>query len=117
MSPRYQGFPVPSTTRAWRMRRSKSAAEQATAASQRNKGRKRMDTYYFNGLSQSLPTRGLSLKIYLTQSKFRHNLSIVTQITRPEIEDSFRRAGLRCTPQRFGVMEFLIRRPVHATAD
>jgi Fur family transcriptional regulator, peroxide stress response regulator len=25
--------------------------------------------------------------------------------------------GLRCTPQRFGVMEFLIRQPVHATAD
>ena len=37
--------------------------------------------------------------------------------TRPEIEASFRRAGLRCTPQRYGVMEFLVRRPVHATAD
>src|SRR5260370_40866867 len=37
--------------------------------------------------------------------------------TRPQIEDSFRRAGLRCTPQRYGVMEFLVRRPVHATAD
>ena len=39
------------------------------------------------------------------------------QKTRPEIEDWFRRAGLRCTPQRYGVMEFLVRRPVHATAD
>src|SRR5437870_2952788 len=39
------------------------------------------------------------------------------QRTRPEIEESFRRVGLRCTPQRYGVMEFLVRRPVHATAD
>ena len=37
--------------------------------------------------------------------------------TLPDIEDSFRRAGLRCTPQRYGVMDFLVRRPVHATAD
>jgi Fur family peroxide stress response transcriptional regulator len=37
--------------------------------------------------------------------------------SRPEIEDLFRRSGLRCTPQRYGVMEFLVRRPVHATAD
>jgi Fur family peroxide stress response transcriptional regulator len=42
---------------------------------------------------------------------------VLKKITRPEIEDSFRRAGLRCTPQRYGVMEFLIRQPVHATAD
>ncbi len=32
------------------------------------------------------------------------------QKTRPQIEESFR-------PQRYGVMEFLVRRPVHATAD
>src|SRR5438445_533404 len=37
--------------------------------------------------------------------------------SRPEIEDLFRRSGLRCTPQRYGVMEFLVGRPVHATAD
>ena len=37
--------------------------------------------------------------------------------TLPDIEDSLRRAGLRCTPQRYGVMDFLLRRPVHATAD
>lgn len=36
---------------------------------------------------------------------------------RPEIEQSFRAAGVRCTPQRYRVMEFLMRRPVHATAD
>ena len=29
----------------------------------------------------------------------------------------FERAGLRKTPQRFDVLEFLARRPVHATAD
>jgi Fur family peroxide stress response transcriptional regulator len=37
--------------------------------------------------------------------------------TRSEIGDSFRRVGIRCTPQRCGVMEFLARKPVHATAD
>ena len=35
---------------------------------------------------------------------------------RRDIEMSFERAGLRLTPQRFDVMEFLARRPIHATA-
>jgi len=39
------------------------------------------------------------------------------QPTRPEIEEAFRRVGLRRTPQRFDVMDFLLRHPVHATAD
>jgi len=33
------------------------------------------------------------------------------------LEEHFERAGLRKTPQRFDVLEYLARRPVHATAD
>ncbi len=36
---------------------------------------------------------------------------------RPEIESFFQASGLRRTPQRFDVMEFLMSKPVHATAD
>lgn len=36
---------------------------------------------------------------------------------KPEITDAFRRRGLRCTPQRFTVFDFLLRHPLHATAD
>jgi Fur family peroxide stress response transcriptional regulator len=34
-----------------------------------------------------------------------------------KIESAFRANGLRCTPQRFFVMEHLMRHPVHATAE
>ena len=34
-----------------------------------------------------------------------------------EIAAAFRHASLRSTPQRFAVLEFLMRRPVHATAE
>jgi Fur family peroxide stress response transcriptional regulator len=30
---------------------------------------------------------------------------------------AFRERGLRCTPQRYVVLDYLIRHPVHATAD
>ena len=33
------------------------------------------------------------------------------------LEAHFERAGLRKTPQRFDVLEYLARRPIHATAD
>lgn len=36
---------------------------------------------------------------------------------KPAIEEAFRERGLRCTPQRYGVMEYLMRHPVHATAE
>jgi Fe2+ or Zn2+ uptake regulation protein len=36
---------------------------------------------------------------------------------RPEILAAFKQRGLRCTPQRYGVLECLLRRPVHATAE
>jgi Fur family transcriptional regulator, peroxide stress response regulator len=35
----------------------------------------------------------------------------------PEIPAAFRAAGLRLTPQRHAVLEFLARRPVHATVE
>ena len=34
-----------------------------------------------------------------------------------ELLDAFRAAGLRSTPQRFAVLEYLVRRGVHATAE
>jgi Fur family peroxide stress response transcriptional regulator len=34
-----------------------------------------------------------------------------------KLEELFERAGLRVTPQRHDVLDFLVRRPVHATAD
>src|SRR6266542_7033106 len=33
-----------------------------------------------------------------------------------EIAEAFQAAGLRSTPQRYAVLEFLLRQPVHATA-
>ncbi len=33
------------------------------------------------------------------------------------LEQHFDRAGLRKTPQRYDVLEYLVRRPIHATAD
>ncbi len=37
--------------------------------------------------------------------------------TRPEIASAFRERGLRCTPQRYGVLDYLVRHPVHPTAQ
>lgn len=37
--------------------------------------------------------------------------------TKPEIVESFRDRGLRCTPQRYGVLDYLRHHPVHPTAD
>lgn len=37
--------------------------------------------------------------------------------TSTELEQAFRAAGLRPTAQRYAVLEFLARTPVHATAD
>ena len=34
-----------------------------------------------------------------------------------QLEEHFRRVGLRATAQRYDVLAFLARRPVHATAD
>ena len=36
---------------------------------------------------------------------------------RAEVTEAFRAAGLRVTAQRYAILEFLARRPVHATAD
>jgi Fur family peroxide stress response transcriptional regulator len=38
-------------------------------------------------------------------------------LKRPQIEQLFEDRGVRCTPQRFVVMNFLVQNPVHATAD
>jgi Fe2+ or Zn2+ uptake regulation protein len=35
----------------------------------------------------------------------------------PAILDALRAAGVRCTPQRYAVLEFLVREHTHATAD
>jgi Fur family peroxide stress response transcriptional regulator len=35
----------------------------------------------------------------------------------PDIEHHLRSSGLRCTAQRFGVLQYLAGEPVHATAD
>ena len=37
--------------------------------------------------------------------------------TRADFDRHFQRVGLRCTPQRLDVLEYLVRRPIHATAD
>ena len=37
--------------------------------------------------------------------------------TAEKIENVFEANGLRCTPQRFFVMEYLMRHPVHPTAE
>lgn len=34
-----------------------------------------------------------------------------------EITEAFRRSALRCTPQRYVVLDYLMQSPVHATAD
>ncbi len=34
-----------------------------------------------------------------------------------ELADAFRAVTLRATPQRYAVLEYLLRKPVHATAD
>lgn len=39
------------------------------------------------------------------------------RITKTELDACFRRAGLRRTPQRYGVLQFLLDHSVHATAD
>jgi Fur family peroxide stress response transcriptional regulator len=36
---------------------------------------------------------------------------------KPEILETLRRSGVRCTSQRYAVLEFLARPPVHATAE
>jgi len=36
---------------------------------------------------------------------------------RLELDQHFQRAGLRSTPQRRDVLEYLVRKPIHATAD
>jgi Fur family peroxide stress response transcriptional regulator len=36
---------------------------------------------------------------------------------RTEFDRHFKRVGLRCTPQRRDVLEYLARKPIHATAD
>jgi Fur family transcriptional regulator, peroxide stress response regulator len=36
---------------------------------------------------------------------------------KPEIATAFRACGLRCTPQRYAVFHYLMKHPVHATAD
>jgi Fe2+ or Zn2+ uptake regulation protein len=40
-------------------------------------------------------------------------LAIVTS----RVDEAFAGSGLRPTPQRYAVLEFLARRPVHATAE
>lgn len=37
--------------------------------------------------------------------------------SKPEIVAAFRDRGLRCTPQRYVVLDYLVRHPVHASAD
>jgi len=36
---------------------------------------------------------------------------------RSDLDQHFQRAGLRSTPQRRDVLEYLVRKPIHATAD
>ena len=35
----------------------------------------------------------------------------------PKIVAAFRERGLRCTPQRYAVLDYVMRHPVHATAE
>jgi Fe2+ or Zn2+ uptake regulation protein len=44
-------------------------------------------------------------------------MSKQVQLPSPAVTSAFRAAGLRCTPQRFAVLDFLFRGKVHATAD
>lgn len=37
--------------------------------------------------------------------------------SRIDLDRQFEHAGLRRTPQRYGVLEYLVRKPVHATAE
>jgi len=37
--------------------------------------------------------------------------------SKPEVVAAFREHGLRCTPRRYAVLDYLARHPVHATAD
>jgi Fe2+ or Zn2+ uptake regulation protein len=37
--------------------------------------------------------------------------------TAVHLEEYFHNAGLRVTPQRYDVLEYLVRKPIHATAD
>jgi len=54
----------------------------------------------------------------LTGYQFRIILNLnVTGNLRSAIEDAFERVSLRSTPQRYAVLEYLIRRPEHPTAD
>lgn len=57
-------------------------------------------------------------------SKFRFSLSYMqskSEAVPPHggsaLEQHFHKAGLRVTPQRYDVLEYLVRRPIHATAD
>jgi Fe2+ or Zn2+ uptake regulation protein len=38
-------------------------------------------------------------------------------VYKSEITEAFRRSALRCTPQRYVVLDYLMQSPVHATAD
>jgi Fe2+ or Zn2+ uptake regulation protein len=50
---------------------------------------------------------------YLTKSQIRHNLNAVNA---EEIKRSLEESGLRCTPQRYAVMSFLLKQCGHPTA-
>jgi Fur family peroxide stress response transcriptional regulator len=56
-------------------------------------------------------------RILLTQSKFSINVIYVSQVPRSDIQKFLRERGLRCTPQRFAVLDLLVNNPGHPTAE
>ena len=52
----------------------------------------------------------------MTNSKFRFNLNIVSDV-KTQLAEAFTRTGLRQTPQRYDVLAWLVKHKRHATAE
>jgi Fur family transcriptional regulator, peroxide stress response regulator len=57
------------------------------------------------------------LGTFLTQSKVSVSSTGVASVPRAGIQQFFRERGLRCTPQRFAVLDLLVNHPGHPTAE
>lgn len=53
----------------------------------------------------------------MTASKIRYSLNAAVSANRAEISASFRDRGLRCTSQRYAVLQYLLKHPCHPTAE
>ena len=53
----------------------------------------------------------------MTLSKIRLSLICIVNAIRSEIDNSFRERGLRCTSQRYAVLQYLLKHPCHPTAE